>query len=53
MIEHVILGAFLAIPLVIVVFLFSDEILEEHRQRVEAGAHHIDWRHPLRSILHH
>jgi hypothetical protein len=52
-IEHVILGAFLVIPLVIVVFLFSDEILEEHRQRVEAGAPHIDWRHPLRSILHH
>ncbi|WP_233865526.1 hypothetical protein [Paraburkholderia adhaesiva] len=53
MIEHVILGAFLLIPLVIVVFLFSDEILEEHRQRAEAGAHHIDWRHPLRSILRH
>ncbi|CAG9273183.1 hypothetical protein [Paraburkholderia unamae] len=54
MIEHVILGAFLVIPLVIVVFLFSDEILEEHRQRVQAGdGHHMDWRHPLRSILHH
>ncbi|WP_321871010.1 hypothetical protein [Paraburkholderia tropica] len=53
MIEHVILGAFLVIPLVIVVFLFSDEILEEHRQRVLAGDHHIDWRHPLRSLLHH
>jgi len=52
-IEHVILGAFLVIPLVIVVFLFSDEILEEHRQRVLAGDHHIDWRHPLRSLLHH
>lgn len=52
-IDHVILGAFLVIPLVIVVFLFSDEIIEEHRQRVDAGVHHIDWRHPLRSILHH
>jgi hypothetical protein len=53
-IEHVILGAFLVIPLVIVVFLFSDEILEEHRQRVQAGdGHHMDWRHPLRSLLHH
>jgi hypothetical protein len=52
-IEHVILGAFLLIPLLIVVFLFSDEILEEHRQRVEAGAHHIDWRHPVRSIMRH
>lgn len=56
MTEHVILGAFLVIPLVLVVFLFSDEIIEEHRQRVhqaEDGGHHIDWRHPLRSILHH
>jgi len=52
-IEHVILAAFLLIPLVIVVFLFSDEILAEHRQRTEAGAHHMDWRHPLRSILRH
>lgn len=52
-IEHVILGAFLVIPLVIVVFLFSDEIIEEHRQRVETGTPYIDWRHPLRSILHH
>ncbi|WP_322103975.1 hypothetical protein [Paraburkholderia sp. J41] len=53
--EHVILGAFLVIPLVLVVFLFSDEIIEEHKQRVrQAGSeHHIDWRHPLRSILHH
>lgn len=53
MIEHVILGAFLVIPLVLVVFLFSDEIIEEHRQRAQAAAHHIDWRHPVRSILHH
>lgn len=53
MIEHVILGAFLLIPLVFVVFLFSDEIIEEHRQRIETGEHHMDWRHPLRSILHH
>jgi hypothetical protein len=53
-IEHVILGAFLVIPLVLVVFLFSDEIIEEHRQRVQSEAHHaIDWRHPLRSFLHH
>ncbi len=52
-IEHVILGAFLVLPLLIVVFLFSDEIIEEHRQRAEASEHHIDWRHPLRSILHH
>ena len=54
MIEHVILGAFLVIPLVLVVFLFSDEIIEEHRQRAQAELHHhIDWRHPLRSFLHH
>ncbi|PXW29653.1 hypothetical protein C7408_11394 [Paraburkholderia caballeronis] len=52
-IEHVILGAFLVIPLVLVVFLFSDEIIEEHRQRAQAGEHHIDWRHPLRSLMHH
>jgi len=54
--EHVILGAFLVIPLVLVVFLFSDEIIEDHRTRAQAGApddHHIDWRHPLRSLLHH
>jgi len=52
-IEHVILGAFLVIPLVLVVFLFSDEIIEEHRQHAQADEHHIDWRHPLRSFMHH
>jgi hypothetical protein len=52
--EHVILGAFLVIPLVLVVFLFSDEIIEEHRQRARAAGHQpIDWRHPLRNLLHH
>jgi len=54
--EHVILGAFLVIPLVLVVFLFSDEIIEDHRNRLQAGAsdeHPIDWRHPLRSLRHH
>jgi hypothetical protein len=52
--EHVILGAFLVIPLVLVVFLFSDEIIAEHRQRSHADDHHhMDWRHPLRSFLHH
>ena len=53
MTEHVILAAFLLIPLVLVVFLFSDEILAEHRERREAEARPIDWRHPLRSILRH
>ncbi|WP_180970575.1 hypothetical protein [Burkholderia sp. WAC0059] len=54
MIDHVILGAFLVVPLLIVVFLFSDEIIEEHRQRLEDREHHhADWRHPLRRLLHH
>ncbi|MEK6292053.1 MAG: hypothetical protein V4793_11825 [Paraburkholderia tropica] len=54
MIEHVILGAFLVIPLVIVVLLLTAQIHHDHPQRrVLAGDHHIDWRHPLRSLLHH
>jgi len=54
--DHVILGAFLVIPLVLVVFLFSDEIIAEHRQRARDVTHHhhpVDWRHPLRHLLHH
>ncbi|WP_423213104.1 hypothetical protein [Paraburkholderia ginsengiterrae] len=55
-IEHLILGAFLVIPLLIVLFLFSDELWQEHRhlhdlhdpRPVHARARRIDWRHPLR-----
>ncbi|MDE1181364.1 hypothetical protein [Paraburkholderia sp.] len=54
MIENLILGAFLVVPLVIVAFLFSDELWQEHRlQPRRVRARHIDWRHPLRSIRHH
>ena len=52
--EHLILGAFLVVPLLIVAFLFSDELWQEHRQRARQDhPRHIDWRHPLRSLLHH
>ena len=54
-IEHVILGAFLIVPLLIVAFLFSDELWQEHRQMLDAGdePRRMDWRHPIRSLLHH
>lgn len=56
-IEHLILGAFLVIPLLIVAFLFSDELWQEHRhlhdiQPMHAKPHRIDWRHPLRRTRH-
>jgi hypothetical protein len=52
-IEHLILGAFLVVPLLIVAFLFSDELWQEHRQLHDMRPTHlrhrrIDWRHPLR-----
>ena len=52
-IENLILGAFLVIPLLIVAFLFSDELWQEHRHLHEMRPMHvrprrIDWRHPLR-----
>ena len=55
MIEHLILGAFLIVPLLIVAFLFSDELWQEHRQSLHDEEHHrrMDWRHPIRSLLHH
>lgn len=54
-IEHLILGAFLIVPLVIVAFLFSDELWQEHRDllRAEDRDRRMDWRHPIRSFLHH
>nr|WP_246278997.1 hypothetical protein [Paraburkholderia ultramafica] len=57
-IEHLILGAFLVIPLLIVAFLFSDELWQEHRQLHDMRPVHlrhrrIDWRHPLRRSRHH
>jgi hypothetical protein len=52
-IERLILGAFLVLPLLIVAFLFSDELWQEHRQQVRVAGHRrVDWRHPLRSLLH-
>ena len=53
MIENLILGVFLVIPLLIVAFLFSDELWQEHRHLHEMRPMHvrprrIDWRHPLR-----
>jgi hypothetical protein len=52
-IEHLILGIFLVIPLLIVAFLFSDELWQEHRHLHDMRPLHvrprrIDWRHPLR-----
>ncbi|MEX3629806.1 MAG: hypothetical protein VB138_10340 [Burkholderia sp.] len=51
MVEQVILGIFLVLPLVIVAALFSDELWQEHRRRHPremraAHVSHIDWRHP-------
>lgn len=56
-IEHLILGAFLVIPLLIVTFLFSDELWQEHRhlhdkRPVPSRHRRIDWRHPLRRARH-
>jgi hypothetical protein len=51
--EHLILGAFLVVPLLIVAFLFSDELWQEHLLRAQKDhPRHIDWHHPLRSLLH-
>jgi hypothetical protein len=57
-IENVILGIFLVIPLLIVAFLFSDELWQEHRHLLEMRPMHvrprrIDWRHPLRRHRDH
>ncbi|MFT4063305.1 MAG: hypothetical protein QM685_00940 [Paraburkholderia sp.] len=51
--ENVILGIFLVVPLLIVAFLFSDELWQEHRHLHEGRPLHArprrhDWRHPLR-----
>ncbi|MGF6858312.1 hypothetical protein OKW29_007223 [Paraburkholderia sp. CI3] len=51
--EHLILGIFLVVPLLIVMFLFSDELWQEHRdlhdgRPLTARRRRIDWRHPLR-----
>ncbi|QJP73094.1 hypothetical protein [Burkholderia glumae] len=50
MVEQVILGIFLVLPLVIVAALFSDELWQEHRRRHprDEQAAPIDWRHPLK-----
>jgi hypothetical protein len=51
-IERLILGAFLLLPLMIVAFLLSDELWQEHlKQARDNGARRLDWRHPLRSFL--
>ncbi|TDN68107.1 hypothetical protein [Paraburkholderia sp. BL10I2N1] len=55
-IEHLILGVFLVVPLLIVAFLFSDELWQEHRLHEHEPDQHprkIDWRHPWRSLRHH
>ncbi|MDR6492823.1 hypothetical protein ACTJLC_07965 [Paraburkholderia sp. 22099] len=56
-IEQLILGAFLVIPLLIVAFLFSDELWQEHRHLHDMRPMHApprrhDWRHPLRRSRH-
>jgi hypothetical protein len=55
-IEHLILGAFLVIPLLIVAFLFSDELWQEHRHLHDIDLEPVkprrDWRHPLRRWRH-
>ena len=51
-IEQVILGAFLVLPLVIVAVLFSDELWQEHRHLHprDEDAPHMDWKHPWRRV---
>jgi hypothetical protein len=56
-IENLILGVFLVLPLLIVAFLFSDELWQEHRHLHEMRPMHakprrLDWRHPLRRSRH-
>ncbi|HEV3106542.1 MAG TPA: hypothetical protein VGZ01_12735 [Trinickia sp.] len=53
MIERLILGAFLVMPLLIVAFLFSDELWQDHLTKVrdDRNSRRVDWRHPLRSLL--
>jgi len=56
-IENVILGVFLVLPLIIVAFLFSDELWQEHRhlhdmRPMHAKPRRLDWRHPLRRSRH-
>ncbi|MDN7861194.1 hypothetical protein QZM81_35835 [Burkholderia cepacia] len=52
MIEQVILGIFLVLPLVIVAALFSDELWQEHRRQHprDENAPRIDWKHPWRRV---
>ncbi|MCR4469022.1 MULTISPECIES: hypothetical protein [unclassified Burkholderia] len=52
MIEQVILGIFLVLPLMIVAALFSDELWQEHRRQHprDENAPHIDWKHPWRRV---
>lgn len=54
MAERLILGAFLVLPLLIVAFLFSDELWQDHlkQTRGQTPTRHIDWRHPLRRFRH-
>ncbi|WP_345812408.1 hypothetical protein AAGS40_00155 [Paraburkholderia sp. PREW-6R] len=57
MVEHLILGVFLVIPLAIVAFLFSDELWQEHRhlhdmRPLQVRPRRIHWRHPLRRDRH-
>ncbi len=51
-IEQLILGVFLVLPLVIVAVLFSDELWQEHRRQHprDENAPHIDWKHPWRRV---
>ncbi|PTQ94696.1 hypothetical protein C8K18_11222 [Paraburkholderia sp. GV068] len=56
-IENLILGVFLVLPLLIVAFLFSDELWQEHRhlhdmRPMHAKPRRLDWRHPLRRSRH-
>jgi hypothetical protein len=52
-IERLILGAFLVLPLLIVAFLLSDGLWQERRRHPpNRRLRRIDWRHPLRSLLH-
>ncbi|SMF99175.1 FIG00453517: hypothetical protein [Burkholderia singularis] len=57
MIEQLILGVFLVLPLLIVAVLYSDELWQEHRLKRPRDEHaapaHADWRHPWRLLRRH
>lgn len=53
MIEQIVLGAFLVLPLIIVAFLFTDELWQEHRVSSHQRLQHAHERRHLRPLWLH